>query len=215
MKRISSSFLALVVVLALGVTLPAAAQSANGDFSFTFDNATRSVQFDARQLGNGVRGQMTFSGTIDYADQDTDGTGDTGPSGLVSVTMSVAFDCLSVTGHRAAMSGLVTSSSVPGQVGRRGLLVVEDNGEGVNQPQPDRVTWGLYHSNSHSWLATDAELLVDTGAGLTWLASDFEREDDTPVSSVRPDAGDCHGVSLSAYALDEVIHGGGNIQVRP
>lgn len=49
----------------------------------------------------------------------------------------------------------------------------------------------------------------------SWLATDFERDDDVPVSSVPLDPGDCRGFSLGAYAVEDLIHGNGNIQVKP
>jgi len=69
-----------------------------------------------------------------------------------------------------------------------------------------------------NWTASDAELEFDNGAALSWIASDFERNDDVGVPAGNGntrEAGDCRAVSLGAYALDELVHGDGNIQVRP
>ena len=222
MNRISSATVpAFVLLLAICVALPAAAQSANGSFTFQFDNDTKTIEFNVKKAGNSAKGSMTFTGVTEFSDQDVDGSGDFGPSGSVSVTLKVDFDCfrMSANGKRAAASGLVTQSSIPGLVGRRGLLTVEDNGEGINQPEPDRFTWGLYRQNATGWVPSDAELTSDLGVGLSWLADDAERipgDPDNPVaSSVAPDPGDCKGFSLGAYAVEDLIHGNGNIQVKP
>jgi hypothetical protein len=130
--------------------------------------------------------------------------------------MKVDFDCLVVSGSRASMSGLVTASSVPAYVGRRSLLVVDDGGEGVKNSS-DSFTWGLYR-RAATWTAADAELDFDNGASLSWYATDAERNDDVAVqvgNGSGRETGDCRAVGLGAYALDELVHGNGNIQVRP
>lgn len=216
MKRIPSlSVLGSVLLLALGSALPAFAQSANGSFEFQFDNTTKSVDFNVKKTGNSAKGEMTFTGVTAFSDQDGDGTGNAGPSGTFTVTLKVDFDCMVLSGNRAAASGLVKQSSIPALVGWRGLLTVEDNGEGKNQPEPDRFTWGLYRQNETGWVPSDAELTFDSGVGLTWFASDAEREDDAGISSVRPDPGDCRNFSLSSYSVNDLLHGNGNIQVKP
>jgi hypothetical protein len=216
MKRISSSPVPVVLcLLALFVALPAAAQSANGDFTFQFDNGSKAIQFNVKKTGSDTKGQMTFTGMTEFSDQDVDGSGELGPNGTQVVTIKIEFDCMVNSANRAAASGLVTESSIPGLVGRRGLLTVEDNGEGSKQSEPDRFTWGLYRQNNANWTASDAELVIDPGVGLTWFATDAERNDDTPVSSVPVPAGDCRHFSLGSYAVEDLIHGSGNIQVRP
>ena len=77
------------------------------------------------------------------------------------------------------------------------LLVVEDNGEGVNIPTPDKLTWGVYENSANTWIPRDAERDDDEGALLAWIAKDAERPDDAGVS------------------FADIKHGGGNVQVQP
>jgi len=217
--------IAMILVMSLltsaapRISTPANGPSSNGDFQFSIgDGPTRYVQFNAQiQHDGSTNGHLTFSGPSSSGDTDVDGDGtpDEAPTDFL---VQVDFDCLTVNGNRAVMSGLVTESTQARLVGNRVLLVVEDNGEGNNQPQPDRLTWGLYRHAATGWIPVDAEREDDDGALLTWTATDFEREDDTGipagVSTGNQTVG-CHTFSLSSYAFHDVQHGNGNIQVKP
>ncbi len=205
----------------LALALPVAAQnsgpSANGDFQFTAAGLAKSIQFNARIHNNGsTSGQLVFVGAEDTPDQDVDGTGDASPAGLLAnLSMTVDLDCLKIVGNRAVMSGKIVDASANALIGRRAIFAVEDGGEGA-KASPDRYTWGLYRGVESGWVASDAELETDPGIGLTWLASDFEREDDIPVPS-HPQSNEvgCNSFPLSSYAFEDVAKGAGNIQVKP
>ena len=187
--------------------------SANGDFQFSSGGNPLSIQFNARNQNNGsTTGQITFAGTVELSDQDVDGEGLGPSSGLMNVTLTVEVDCLNVSGNQAAMSGVISDSNIPALVGNRALLAVQDNGE---PGTPDAFTWGIYGTPDLTWVASDAELVFDPGVGLTWLATDFEREDDAGVPSNASTEITCQSFSFAAYALQDVTHGNGNIQVRP
>lgn len=192
--------------------------ASNGDFQFDLTGATGAIEFDARSFGSSARGEMTFTGTIEISNEDVDGEGVT-TSTVSDVTMTVHFDCLRINGNRAAIGGVVASSSVPEHIGLRALLAVEDNGEGKKAADLDKFTWGLYREPDDSWLPIDAEDPADTGATLTWFATDSEREDDTPIPAgygVSQNAPvDCQTFSFGSYAFEAVLHGAGNIQVKP
>lgn len=51
------------------------------------------------------------------------------------------------------MSGVIFESNVLAAMGLRVLLVVEDNGEGGNQPTADKLTWGVYQNPASSWIS--------------------------------------------------------------
>lgn len=215
MKKVSLA-LALVFLCSLAAFAQNSGPSSTGSFQFNTSHGTQTIEFNARKQNNGTTsGQITFTGPAEIPDQDTDGEGG-GPGGtFTTFSIQVEVDCLRLAGNRAAMSGAITSSSVIGLVGRKMILTVEDNGEGRNQPQPDRFTWGLYRLATQGWIPSDSELEFDNGASLTWNATDFEREDDVPVPA-RPNASfDCNTFSLSSYAPEDLMHGNGNIQVRP
>jgi len=205
----------------LSAPAPAAAEkggpSASGSFRFPVAGLSQAVDFDVRtDKGGDTSGRLTFSGAAEIPDQDVDGEAGAPSGGTVTdVYYTARFDCLDVSGNRAVMSGFVTGSTLPAYIGQRVLLVVEDNGEGVNAPAPDRLTWGVYKQNVKGWTPSDAELERDPGVGLTWIAKDFEREDNAGVPSHRSDEVTCKSFPLSSYSLDAVAHGDGNIQVRP
>ena len=189
--------------------------STNGSFEFAAGSGPLEFEFDARLQNNGnTNGEITLTGSVDLPDQDVDGEGTSSGGGIVEVSMTVEVDCLSVNGNRATLSGEVTDSNIGAYVGNRANMAVEDNGQGKKDPS-HRFTWGLYGTPDLTWVATDAELEVDTGVGLTWLATDAEREDDIGVPSNPSTLVDCHSFPIGAYAFEELPHGAGNIQVKP
>ena len=209
--------LLFVLLLAVSAAAQNNGSASNGDFQFDLTGANGSIQYDARLQGTSAKGQMTFTGATEISNEDVDGEG-TATTALSNVTLTAKFDCLRVSGNRAAMSGPITQSSVAAYVGARALLVVEDNGEGVNA-EPDRFTWGMYRQSAPTWTPSDAEVPGDNGASLSWLVTDAEREDDVAIPSkplvVPSGAVDCKSFSFSSYALEEIVHGAGNIQVKP
>jgi hypothetical protein len=206
-------------ILAIFVCAPLLAQnngvSANGSFQFSSAGAAKTIMFNARQHSSAgdADGEMTFSGPADISNQDVDGDGSASPGTLTNLTIKVKFDCLSVSGNRAAMSGKITESSLSELVGRQSVLAVEDNGEG-NGASADRFTWGLYRSTAITWTPSDAEVPGDSGWSFSWTATDAERPDDVGVPSKRTTTIDCHAFPLSSYSFEEVPKGGGNIQVK-
>ncbi len=191
----------------------ASAQSSNGDFSFALSGASGAIQYDARVHGSSARGNITFTATQDISDDpDGEGTG----AAATTANVTVAIDCMKQSANRASMSGIVTASNVPGYVGARAILAVEDNGEGVNAAR-DAFTWGVYRETAPNWTASDYEVPGDNGASFSWLATDFEDPSDPgiPAGANAPKGTTCKSFGLGAYALSELGQGSGNIQVRP
>jgi len=209
MKRVSLVLVFVLVCLVFSgqPTTQAVGEglAANGDFQFTLgDGNQRYLQFNGRVDGNN-HGSMTFSDPSAIPD------GATTPG----VQLTATFDCVKVQGNRAVMGGVITSSNVLSAIDRRILLVVEDNGEGINAPAPDRLTWGVYENAVSGWTPKDAERDDDNGAFLSWLATDFERPDDPGFPSNRSNIVRCDSFPLSSYSFVDVGHGNGNIQVKP
>src|SRR5262245_4067569 len=213
-------FGAVVALLVITIALPALTfagadgPSATGNFQFTLeDGQTRFLEFNARQQNNGrIVGGMTFSDPSVVAVEDPDAT--PGPNNAGAIVQA-KFDCLKITENRAVMSGVISQSNILSAVGLRVLLVVEDNGEGINAAGTDKLTWGIYQPSGGAWVPKDAERDDDNGAGLSWLATDFERPDDVGVPSNQSKIVGCQSFSLAAYSFVDVKHGGGNIQVQP
>lgn len=217
MKRIIFASVMTLVVVTL--TLPALTfagndgPSATGNFQFSLeDNQPRFLEFNAREQNKGqVIGEMTFSDPSVVPVGDPDAS--QGPA-TAGALVRARFDCLKITGNRAVMSGVIFESNILSAVGLRVLLVVEDNGEGVNT-FTDKLTWGIYSSQAAGWIPKDAEVENDNGASLSWIARDFERTDEVGIPSNLSKTVGCESFSLAAYSFVDVTHGGGNIQVQP
>ena len=218
MKSIACASLAALLLVSLALpslTLASAdGPSASGSFQFSLDDGQlRNLEFNARVQNNGrTIGEMTFSDQAAVPVPDPDDSTAINSPGAV---MTAKFDCLQIEGNRAVMSGVISESSIANALGLRVLLVVEDNGEGVNIPTPDKLTWGVYQSSNTSWTPKDAERDDDIGATLRWIAKDAEREDDPGVPSDKSKEIGCKSFPLSSYSFVDVKHGGGNIQVQP
>jgi hypothetical protein len=209
----------VMAVLFVSVTLPslvlagASGPSATGSFQFTLeDEATRFLEFNAREQNNGrIVGEMTFSDPASVPVVDPD---DSGAPNSPGALVRASFDCLKITGNRAVMGGVIFESNVPSAIGLRVLLVVEDNGEGVNASS-DKLTWGIYQPPPTGWVPKDAERDDDSGASLKWIATDFERTDDVGIPSNQSGIVGCQSFSHAAYSFTDIKHGGGNLQVQP
>ena len=187
--------------------------SATGNFQFSLeDGQPRYLDFNAREQNKGtVVGEMTFSDPSVVPVGDPDATDGGGTAGAL---IRAKFDCLKITGNRAVMGGVISESNILSAVGLRVLLVVEDNGEGVNALN-DKLTWGIYTPQGTGWIPKDGEREDDNGASLSWIAKDFERPDDVGIPSNQSKTVGCESFSLAAYSFVDVVHGGGNIQVQP
>ncbi len=217
MKRIM--FASLMTLALVTLTLPALTYagndgpSASGNFQFSLeDGQPKFLEFNAREQNKGtVVGEMTFSDPSVVPAGDPDAA--QGPS-TAGALVRAKFDCLKITGNRAVMGGVISESNILSAIGLRVLLVVEDNGEGVDAVN-DKLTWGVYQLQAGGWTPKDAERDDDNGASLSWLARDFERPDDVGIPSNLSKTVGCESFSLAAYSLVDVVHGGGNIQVQP
>ena len=107
-----------LAILLCAFTTPLFAQNDSAFATGDFQSGTSSFQFRGRE--------RTMTGDLTYSDPTT--------------TLSVAFDCVVVSGNRAAMSGTIVDSSDPMLIGQQALLAVEDNGHGNNAP-PDAYVW--------------------------------------------------------------------------
>ena len=217
MKRII--FAAVAAVLLTSLAYPALTlagndgPSASGNFQFALeDGQTRFLEFNARVQNNGrTVGDMTFSDPTVVPVGDPDATPGANTAGAL---VRAKFDCLQISGNRAVMGGVISESNILSAVGLRVLLVVEDNGEGVNAAN-DKLTWGIYQPPPSGWVPQDAERENDNGASLKWIATDFERPEDVGIPSNPSKIITCQSFSLASYNFTEVKHGGGNIQVQP
>ncbi|HEX8499297.1 MAG TPA: hypothetical protein VF659_01805 [Pyrinomonadaceae bacterium] len=188
--------------------------AARGSYRFSLgDGYAKYVEFDAQALtGGGATGSLFLSDEAPVTYQDADGEGSPEETYRGGFYLSASFDGLTVVGNQAVMSGDVRDSNIPGLVGQRVLLTVEDNGD--NSREPDKLTWGVYRPAGR-WVASDAELEDDPGVGMSWEATDAERRDDTPVVMPRERGTDTQTFLLSAFVFVDAADGAGDIVVRP
>jgi hypothetical protein len=216
-----SAFASLIAILLVGLFLPSVVAvdeempSAIGHYQISMsDEPTKTIDFKARLDRDGsTAGEMAF--------QDTPRPSDPKPSGEAGTEdaarpffLKANFDCLTIKGNSAVMSGNVTEASLEKYLGRRVLLVVQDNGHGADPAKRDKLTWGLYRAApAETLLTTDFER-PDDQAGITWVATDAERADDTGTLSLRNEEIGCHSFPFSAFSFIDAKQGSGNVQVR-
>jgi hypothetical protein len=218
-KTVSTLMMACVIFIGgIGSAAHApdnAGPSTNGTFQFTVgDGSVRYVTFNARlHNDNKVTGEMTYTEPSASPEVDTD-SAET-PSTTPGLSVKANFDCLIINGNRAVMSGVIVESNLGAALGRRVLLVVEDNEQGSNASDLDKLSWGVYKPLNMNWTPADAELENDIGASLRWTATDAERSDDIGIPSHPDPTIRCQSFPISSYAFVDVQHGAGNIQVKP
>lgn len=195
-------------------TAQTSGQSAKGTYQFSLeDDYTRYTEFDAATQPDGsTSGSMFFSDEATITYQDVDGTGDKEVT-YPGYSIKVVFDGLVVDRNQAVMSGTVSDSSNTSLIGQRVLLTVADNGD--NTKVPDQLTWGLYQPVKRDWTPSDAELKVDPGVGLRWVATDAERRDDQGVPMPRSETIDTKSFPISTYSFVDAERTAGDIVVQP
>ena len=118
------------------------------------------------------------------------------------------FDCMTTVDNRAVIGGEIYDSNVVSNIGRRVLLVVEDNGL-----EKDQLTWGIYQQPATGWIPSDSEVKDDKGASMTWTATDSERRDDVGIKMPLSKVVACQSFPLSSYDFPEIKSAGGDLQV--
>jgi hypothetical protein len=216
-------FVLLVIGLVTGYgSTPANGQtsgpSASGIYRFVLeDDFSKSVEFNATSDERGVTtGRMTFTDEAGVSEQDPDGVGDEKKGSPSPFFMTANLDSLTIERNRAVMGGSITDSNIRSYIGKWVQLVVEDNGDG--REEPDKLTWCFCQPEEGGWVPADAELRGDDGAYWKWWATDAEREDDHGIQSTNIIPGNktsCRVFPLSAYPFADVRNGEGQIQVQP
>src|ERR1051325_809136 len=107
-------------------------------------------------------------------------------------------DCLVINRGIAVMSGAITDSNSRPYIGRRVLVIAQDNGGTDDQSKKDRLTWGIYRSETHSWVASDSERPADEVDPSAWIATDSERPDDEGVVSNHEHLIGCQSFPISS-----------------
>lgn len=203
---------AMLLAAAMSQNTQASELAASGSYQLSFeDGYTKYVEFDARSEADGrATGSMTLTDEAAIAEQDVDGSGEPLNRSSSGLTLRMTFDGLAVNRNMAVMSGVVTDSNLENYIGRRVLLVVEDNGDGTE----DKIAWGIYKPLDRTWTPSDAEQRDDQGWSLTWIATDEERRDDQGVQITRDAPIDCQTFPFASYEFTAPTRGAGNILVQ-
>ena len=208
----ASTMALLIVCLGLPGLVFAGAEGsiAGGSFKFALqDGEIRFVEFKAEGTGEGKAvGEMTFSDPAAVPVPDPD---DPEKPQSPGVLVRAKFDCMDTVKNQAVIGGEIYESNVPGTIGMRVLLLVEDNGV---EGEKDRVTWGIYQPPATGWVPQDAERDDDKGAFLTWWATDSERKDDVGIPMPPNKLVACKSFPLASYDFPEIKYAGGDLQVQ-
>jgi hypothetical protein len=201
-----------------GAGAHASQPSASGTYRFVLeDGFSKSVEFNATSDERGVAtGEMTFTDEAGVSERDPDGNADEKGESPVPFFMTARLDSLTIERNRAVMGGTITDSNISSYIGKWVQLVVEDNGDG--REEPDKLAWCFCKPEERGWVPEDAELRGDDGAYRSWWATDAEREDDRGIQSTNIIPGNktsCTVFPLSAYPFADVRTGEGQIQVQP
>jgi hypothetical protein len=216
--RNAISVLFLMTFITVCISVPASAQtgSASGTYRFVMeDGFSKSVEFNASSDERGATtGQMSFRDEAGVSEQGEDGGHRDDPP--AEFFMTASLDSLTIDRNRAVMGGTITDSSNRDYIGRWVQLVVEDNGNGGEEP--DKLTWCFCKPEEGGWVPSDAEIRDDEGAYWHWWATDAERRDDVGVQSENIIPGNktsCKVLPLSLYEFAEVRSAEGAIVVQP
>jgi hypothetical protein len=185
--------------------------SVKGKFELlpTAGSPPRSIEFNARTSIEGQTiGDAVFQDDV-AASKEGEAKVEEKP-----LYLRAEFDCLVVKANKAVMSGSITDASRDYYVGRRFLLVVQDNGGTQDPLKRDKFTFGVYRTENRNWVTWDAERPDETGS-ISWLATDAERPDDLGTSSENNEVVGCKTFPLSSFSFLDATQTRGNVQVRP
>lgn len=220
MKRLVSAISLTLFFLNISLVNPKAANtdgpSASGTFQVSVDDGpTRNIEFTARVGADGTTtGAVTFQDTSPVSQTETNGNNDLNSSDR-PFSLRAEFDCLTIEGNKAVMSGTVTESSLERHIGSRLLLVAHDGNTAANPSGRDRLTWGVYRTLKKDWFPTDSERLEDSETSIAWIAIDAERPEDVGMVTNKSDEIGCRTFPFSSFSFIDAKHAHGDIQVRP
>lgn len=183
--------------------------TAGGSFKFSLnDGETRYLEFKASESADGQgSGELTLSDPVAVPVDDPDNPEEKQTPGMI---VRAKIDCMDASQNTAVMGGEIFDSNVPGVIGQRVLLVVQDNGA---EGERDQLTWGVYQ-RPPTWTPVDAEVEGDKGASLTWLATDAEVRDDKGIQMPQSKLVQCKTFPGAAYDFPEIKYVGGDLQVQ-
>jgi hypothetical protein len=187
--------------------------SVDGSFRIlSHDEGDRYIEFHAtRGLDGEVSGQTIFREDTAPPQTTTDGQSQESQTFFFKADL----DCLVINKGTAVMSGAIVDSTSRPYIGRRILVVAQDNGGTDDKTKKDRLTWGIYHLNNRTWLPSDSERSADEVNPMSWIATDSERPGDEGVVSNREQVIGCQSFPLASFSFVNPNQGKGTVRVRP
>ena len=209
-------FISFGVSFTSGSNLPDQGPSATGVFDTFSDHGGKlHIEFHAEVgLDGRTTGETTFRDESEVPLKESSSPS-TPEHPAKPLLFKAAFDCLVIKGNKAVMSGTITESTWERYVGRRVLVVAEENGGPADPSKRDRLTWGVYREPpAIDRVVSDAER-PDEFAGRSWLATDAERPEDEGVQSNHEDIITCQSFPLSSFTFVTANQGKGKVHVKP
>jgi hypothetical protein len=210
---ISLSFVFLLTPSVISAPEPEGT-SVNGNFEIFLDKGfKRHIEFHAiRDLNGKVSGETVFrdDGPQTPVDKSSDVLN---ADANKPFFLKAEFDCLTIEGNKAVMSGAVTEATSEIYVGRRVLVVAQENGGSDDPAKRDKLTWGFYRTQKNDWLAVDSER-PDENTGQSWLATDSERNEDEGIPSNKEEVIGCQSFPISAFSFINANQGRGTVHLK-
>src|SRR5262245_38266981 len=173
--------------------------SAKGKFEITESSEgspARSIEFNVEVTADGKTvGDVVFQQKKTSSESTSESK-----SEEKALYLRAECDCLLIKANKAVMSGNIVESSSDAYVGRRFLVVVQDNGATENPFKHDRLTYGVYRVLANNWLVTDSER-PDESDPVSTVATDAERPDDPGVPTNRAQDIGCQTFPLSSFSF--------------
>ena len=188
--------------------------SVEGSFEIVDNGAKRKLEFHAARGADGsINGETTFRDIVSstpLSPTSDDVNGDQ----KKPLFLKAEVDCFVVEANRAALSGSIVEASWPQYVGRKLLVVTQEDREGKGADKRDRLTFGVYKNSQPGWLAQDGERPDEIG-NVSWLATDAERPEDEGVSSSKQTNVGCQTFPLSSFSFLNTKQTHGTVSVKP
>ncbi len=187
-----------------------------GSFEILLDGGEkRIIQFHANRATDGTTsGETIFRDVVSENVTRPTASADGSPETAKVLFMKADVDCLVIEDNKAMMSGSIVESTLPQYVGRRVLIVAQEDRLRKGTEKHDRLTWGVYRNTQPNWIAQDQER-PDEPTNLSWIATDAERPEDEGTPSNKETLVGCHTFPLSSFAFFNTKQGHGSVSVKP
>jgi hypothetical protein len=210
---VGACFLFLIVIPNSALLSHSSGPSVDGSFRiYSREDVDRYIEFHATRSADGVvSGQTIFRNEAVTLPKIAESESQESQPFFFQADV----DCLVINKGIAVMSGAITDSNSRPYIGRRVLVIAQDNGGTDDQSKRDRLTWGIYRSETHSWVASDSERPADEVDPSEWIATDSERPDDEGVVSNHEHLIGCQSFPISSFSFVNPNQGKGTVRVKP